>query len=376
MSLKRNSAKGEQEAAGEAGHGSGTNSGKMRRSRVFGDGLPIQSRLPSADVPHSRRYTVQGTDLPDSRVIAPPAGRLSPDAIADRVLCGDAATVLRQLPDDWCPCAITSPPYWHTVDYGVAGQIGLRSYDQYLDELDAVWIEVARALMPNGKLCLNVPILPLTKQVSGAAFGPSHTRILLDLYSDIKQRIEHKTPLQLFSLYIWEKQTTEKMFGSYPFPPNLYERNYIEFIAVFVKPGAPRVLPAPVKAASRLSQDEWMDLTQQIWWMYPENVPRLAGHPAPFPEALPNRLIAMYTFRDAVEHGFAGDMVLDPFLGSGTTAVAARRMGRRFVGIDLNPEFCAYAQDRIAATTVDPKVMRGKRAGDRSCVPAAGPREA
>lgn len=363
MSLKRNSAKGERGAAGEASHSSGTNSGKMRRNRVFGDGLPIQSRLPSADLPHSRRYAGQGTDCADSHVIAPPADRLSLDTIADRVLCGDAASVLRQLPDAWCPCAITSPPYWHTVDYGVAGQIGLRSYDQYLDELDAVWIEVARALMPNGKFCLNVPILPLTKQVSGAAFGPSHTRILLDLYSDIKQRIEHKTPLQLFSLYIWEKQTTEKMFGSYPFPPNLYERNYIEFIAVFVKPGAPRVLPGPVKAASRLSQDEWMDLTQQIWWMYPENVPRLAGHPAPFPEALPNRLIAMYTFRDAVEHGFAGDIVLDPFLGSGTTAVAARRMGRRFAGIDLNPEFCAYAQRRIAATRVDPKVMRGKRGG-------------
>jgi len=363
MPLKPSFAEGKRAAGGEPGHGGGVNSGKMRRNRAFGEGTPIQSRLPSADVPYSRRYAGDGSDHPASRVIAPPAGGLSLDTAVDRVLCGDAATLLRQLPDAWCPCAITSPPYWHTVDYGVEGQIGLRSYDRYLDELDAVWIEVARALMPNGKFCLNVPILPLAKQVSGAAFGPSHTRILLDLYSDIKQRIEQKTPLQLFSLFIWEKQTTEKMFGSYPFPPNLYERNYIEFIAVFVKPGAPRVLPGRVKAASRLSQDEWMDLTQQIWWMYPENVPRLAGHPAPFPEALPNRLIAMYTFRDAPQHGFAGDIVLDPFLGSGTTAVAARRMGRRFVGIDLNPGFCAHAERRVAATLIAPKVMHGRRAG-------------
>ncbi|HET7595185.1 MAG TPA: site-specific DNA-methyltransferase, partial [Stellaceae bacterium] len=242
----------------------------------------------------------------------------------------------------------------------------------YLDDLDAVWAEVARVLLPNGKLCLNVPILPLTKDVSAAAFGPSHTRVLLDLYSDIKQRIEAKTPLRLYSLYIWEKQTTEKMFGSYPFPPNLYERNYIEFIAVFVKPGTPRVLPAAVKAASRLSQDEWMDLTQQVWWLYPENVPRLDGHPAPFPEALPNRLIAMYSFRAVPALGFAGDIVLDPFAGSGTTCVAARRLGRRFVGIDLNPDFCAHAAGRIAAAAPSPRIMSGQRPGERAASPSRG----
>jgi DNA modification methylase len=95
-------------------------------------------------------------------------------------------------------------------------------------------------------------------------------------------------------------------------------------------------------------------------------VPRLDGHPAPFPEALPNRLIAMYTFREAIKQNFAGDIVLDPFLGSGTTAVAARRLGRRFLGIELNQEFCAYAQHRIMATPVAPKVMSGKRASART----------
>ncbi|MCZ7584900.1 MAG: site-specific DNA-methyltransferase [Deltaproteobacteria bacterium] len=105
------------------------------------------------------------------------------------------------------------------------------------------------------------------------------------------------------------------MFGSYPHPPNLYERNYIEFIAVFVKPGKPRTLPKRVKEASKITSDEWMDLTRQIWWMYPENVPRLEGHPAPFPEALPNRLIAMYSFAAVPEEGFAGDIILDPLAG-------------------------------------------------------------
>ena len=251
------------------------------------------------------------------------------------------------------------------MDYGIPGQVGIGSYEKYLDDLDLVWAEVARVLLPNGKFCLNVPLLPLSKSVSEAAFGRTHTRMLIDLYSDIKQRIEQKTPLKLFSLYVWEKQTTEKMFGSYPYPPNLYERNYIEFIAVFVKPGAPRVLNPEVKKASKITQEEWMDLTQQIWWMYPDNVPRIEGHPAPFPEVLPNRLIAMYTFRAVPEHDFPGDIVLDPFAGSGTTCVAARRMGRRFVGIDLNPEFCTYAQQRVRATPVNPYVMSARRPDER-----------
>lgn len=240
----------------------------MRRNWEFSDEAPIESRLPATEAPHSRRYVGGGDKLPPARIVTATPKGMTLQAVTDRIVCGDAVAVLRQLPEGWCPCAVTSPPYWNTVDYGTPGQIGLRSYGEYLDELDVVWAQVARALMPNGKFCLNVPILPITKEISDAAFGPSHTRMLLDLYSDMKQRIEAKTPLQLFSLYIWEKQTTEKMFGSYPFPPNLYERNYIEFIAVFVKPGSPRVLPAAVKEPSRLSQADWLDLTQQIWWMY------------------------------------------------------------------------------------------------------------
>ncbi len=336
---------------------------KLRRTRDFGNGGAIQSRLPDADDPHSRSYVpAVATGGPAPFVDARDSDRpLALEAVTDRAVCGDAVSVLRRLPGEWCPCAITSPPYWNTVDYGIPGQIGLGSYERYLADLDLIWAEVARVLLPNGKFCLNVPILPLTKKVSEPVFGPTHTRVLLDLCSDMRSRIERATPLRLYSLYIWEKQTTEKMFGSYPFPPNLYERNYIEFIAVFVKPGTPRPIPAAVKDASRLSQAQWMDLTQQIWWMYPENIPRIEGHPAPFPEALPNRLIAMYTFRSVPEAGFPGDIVLDPLCGSGTTGVAARRLGRRFVEIDLNPEFCAFAEARAAGTPVAPVVMTGRR---------------
>ena len=339
--------------------------GKLRRHRQFATDTPIQSKLPNAEVAHSRRYVSHAKKSKVHGVVYETPTEMSLDNVTDRIVCGDALAVLRQLPADWCACAVTSPPYWHTVDYDVPGQIGLGSYEMYLDDLDLIWAEVARVLLPNGKFCLNVPLLPLAKDVSNAAFGHSHTRVLVDLYSDMKKRIKQKTSLKLFSLYIWEKQTTEKMFGSYPYPPNLYERNYIEFIAVFVKPGTPRVLPAEVKEASKLTQDEWMDLTQQIWWMYPENIARLEGHPAPFPEALPNRLIAMNTFRTVPAIDFPGDIVLDPFAGSGTTCVAARRLERRFIGIDLNPDFCAYATQRVAVTPVNPQVMNGRRPEQR-----------
>ncbi|MCU0722487.1 MAG: site-specific DNA-methyltransferase [Planctomycetes bacterium] len=340
---------------------------RLRRTRQARTGREIESRRPDGAAPHSRRFAgaaspaAAGTFL-DARE---GAAAIPLETAADRVLCGDAASVLRRLPPEWCPCAVTSPPYWNTVDYGIAGQIGQGPYEAYLDDLDRVWAQVERSLLPNGKLCLNVPLLPLTKAVSGPVLGETHTRVLLDLHSDMKARIERRTALRLYSLYVWEKQTTEKMFGSYPYPPNLYERNFVEFIAVFVKPGAPRKVPPAVREASRLSRDEWMDLTSQVWWMYPDNVPRRKGHPAPFPEALPNRLIAMYSFRAVAADGFPGDLILDPLCGSGTTCAAARRLGRRFVGVDLNPAFCEAAAERVRGVPVEPRVMSGRRPTER-----------
>ena len=325
---------------------------KLRRHREFRIGKEIQSRLPNKVSPQSR-IVKNSSEVPLHPTVLDARGPGDPfrlEDVVNRVICGDSATVLSRLPKGSIALAVTSPPYWNLVDYGFTGQIGLGSYDNYRSQLIDVWKGLARVLRPNGKFALNVPLMPIRKEVSERYFGKTHTRILLDLYSDLRQDILAETDLLAYGLFIWEKQTTEKMFGSYPYPPNLYERNFIEFIAVFVKPGPPPKVPPKAKEAARLSQKHWMELTKQIWWMYPENVGRSEGHPAPFPEALPNRLINMYTFPSDESGGFDGDIVLDPFSGWGTTDVAAKRCGRRHIGIDLSPLFCNHAVVRLAKT--------------------------
>ena len=135
------------------------------------------------------------------------------------------------------------------------------------------------------------------------------------------------------------------MFGSYPYPGNLLENNTIEFINVFVKPGKPPQYPKSIKEANQLSRVEWIDLTQQVWFMYPEDVKREGDHPSPFPETLPGRLIRLYTYGEVGD--LAGEIVLDPFCGTGTTCVVAKKMGRRYIGIDICERYVEMAQKRM-----------------------------
>ena len=344
------------------------NETKLRRDREFKSGTSIQSKIPTAEDPRSRSYSPAEMlglygGFVDVRDRTDP---LTEGEIANQVICGDAASSLALMPEGFAACAITSPPYWNQVDYGVDGHVGSGPYHDYRQQLLRVWKATYRALRPNGKLCINVPILPLRKEVSAHFFGKSHTRMILDLYADIRQDILQNTGFLAYSLYIWQKQTTEKMFGSYPFPPNLYENNFIEYIAVFVKPGKPPKLPKTVKQAAKLNSKQWMELIKQIWWMYPENVKRSSGHPAPFPIALPNRLLHMYSFPSVESEGFAGDIVLDPFNGWGTTCVAAKCAGRRFVGIDLSPEFCTTAAQRTRVAQFAPGIYEASRPSERT----------
>lgn len=269
-----------------------------------------------------------------------------------QITCGDALSVVHELPSESVHLIVTSPPYWNALDYGVPGQIGQSDYDTYISQLLEVCEQAERILVPNGKLCINTPIMPVSKKVDNS----THTRRLNNINNDIEHSILHggQCTLQRYSFYIWQKQTTVKMFGSYPYPPNIYEDNTIEFINVFVKPGKPRKLRKAVKEASKLSQELWLNLTMQVWPIYPEDVARAGPHPAPFPVVLPQRLILMYTFAAVPEEAFEGDIVLDMFNGTGATTVAAKLLKRRYIGVDIKQEYCDYARMRLRATRPRP----------------------
>ena len=184
-----------------------------------------------------------------------------PQEQVDRIIRGDALEALSKLPDNCIALAVTSPPYWNVVDYGIEGQLGQTSYEVYLEQLTEVWRETERVLIGNGKLAIVTPVMPIPK----SQIDSQHTRHLKNIAFDIEARILRDVPtLHRYSLFVWKKQTTTKMFGSYPYPPNIYEDNTIEFINVYVKDGAPPPIPKAAKEPSRLTQEEWRNLSMQI----------------------------------------------------------------------------------------------------------------
>jgi modification methylase len=258
----------------------------------------------------------------------------------------DARAGLKRMPADSVRLIVTSPPYFNAKDYSnsnsvkkqtVQGQIGLHSggYQDYINDMLEVWQECERVLMPNGKLCINTPILPMNKKDMNSHYN----RDYLNINNDIEFSIMQQTELFRYSLYIWQKgPTSQLMFGSYPYPANLYDLNTIEFINIFVKDGKPIAPAKENKEKSKMSQEEWRQYISQVWNISPEND---RSHPAPFPLEIPQRLIKMFSFY--------GDLVVDPFMGSGTTAMAAADNGREYIGFDLNTEYIKMANKRLSS---------------------------
>lgn len=263
----------------------------------------------------------------------------------NQLIVGDAKSVLNGVPAESIDFIVTSPPYWTAVEYDKTTSESSGDYVHYIESLLSVWKECFRVLRPNGKLAINTPIMPIPKKI----IGDQHTRHLKNINNDIEYSILHNTLFLRYSLFVWQKQTSKMMFGSYPYPGNILENNTIEFINVYVKPGKPPKYNKEVKEANALYQAEWVDLAQQVWFMYPEDVKRDSQHPAPFPTKLPGRLIRMYTYG---AHGrFEGDIVLDPFCGTGTACSVAKRMKRRFIGIDISEKYIDMARWRVAQSS-------------------------
>ena len=219
---------------------------------------------------------------------------------------------------------VTSPPYWHLKDYGISGQIGYgQSLHDYLRDLYRVWQECFRVLRPGGRLCVNAG-----DQFARAAVYGRYK--IIPLHAEIIGQGE-ELGFDFMGAIVWQKKTTMNttggatIMGSYPYPPNgLVEIDY-EFILILKKPGPGKKAGKEVKEASKLTKEEWKEYFSGHWHF---GGARQLGHEAMFPEELPRRLIRMFTFM--------GDTVLDPFLGSGTTAKAALELGRNAVGYEIN----------------------------------------
>ncbi|WP_374047456.1 site-specific DNA-methyltransferase [Spiroplasma sp. AdecLV25b] len=240
---------------------------------------------------------------------------------------------------------ITSPPYFNIKDYSKDGKqetrhstikandVGnLDNYELYIKKMLKVWKECYRILKPNGKMCINVPLMPILKK----EMNIHHNRHLFDLQSDIQNSILKNTNFQLLDLYIWNRTNSTKklMFGSYPMPGNFYAQNTSEFIAVYVKDGKPiNGRSEKIKKLSVLTKEEWLEFTKQIWNIPIPNKSDIAfgNHSALMPEELVRRLIKLFSF--------VGDVVLDPFAGSGTTLKVAYENGRKYVGFELYPHY-------------------------------------
>ncbi len=225
------------------------------------------------------------------------------------------------------------------------GQIGdIDDYELYLKSLDKIWKECYRVLQPNGKLCINTPLMPIPKK----QMNTHHTRNIFDINSGIQWHILHNTKFYLYDVFIWNRSNPQKrlMFGSYPYPPNFYAQNTIEFITIYVKDGKPPKRPKEIKEKSKLSEDEWTEFTKQVWELpIPgKNDPAYGEHPAIMPEIIASRLIRLFSFFD--------DIVLDPFLGSGTTARAARMNNRSYIGYEIMESYRPVIKKKLSQLTL------------------------
>jgi len=236
---------------------------------------------------------------------------------------------------------ITSPPYWQLKDYEADNQIGFHeSYETYINNLNLVWNECYRVLFPGCRLCINI----------GDQFARS---VYYGRYKVIPIRTEiikfcETVGFDYMGAIIWQKVTTTNttggatIMGSFPYPRNGILKIDYEFILILKKQGIPPKPTKEQKELSILTKEEWNTLFSGHWNF---TGAKQDGHIAVFPEELPARLIKMFAF--------AGDTVLDPFWGSGTTTLAARNLGRNSVGYEINPEFIEIAKDKLNINQID-----------------------
>ncbi|HTF27038.1 MAG TPA: site-specific DNA-methyltransferase [Candidatus Limnocylindria bacterium] len=238
---------------------------------------------------------------------------------------------------------LTSPPYWTLKEYRDSeGQLGhVVDYDQFLQELDKVWKQCFQSLVPGGRLICVVGDVCLSRRENGGR----HT--VVPLHSSIQEHCR-KLGFDNLAPIIWYKISNAayeveggSTFLGKPYEPNSVIKNDIEFILMERKPGGYRTPDISTKVLSVISAENHKKWFQQIW----NGVTGASTkhHPAPYPLELAERLVRMFSF--------VGDTVLDPFMGTGTTTVAAAKWGRNSIGFEIDPHYYKLAQNRISEET-------------------------
>lgn len=253
------------------------------------------------------------------------------------IIIGDSRS-MKEIDNEYIDLIVTSPPYWHIKDYGIPGQIGYgQSLHDYLRSLYLVWRECFRVLRPGSRLCINV--------------GDQYARAIIygrykviPIHAEIISQCE-KIGFDFMGSIIWQKKTTmnttggANVMGSFPYPPNgIVELDY-EYIHIFKKPGTTKKVSREIKEASKLTKEEWKEYFVGHWAF---KGAKQIDHEAMFPDELPKRLIKMFSFVD--------DNILDPFLGSGTTAKVALQLRRNAFGYEINKNFLEVIKEKLSLT--------------------------
>lgn len=251
-----------------------------------------------------------------------------------KIVIGDSRW-MKEVPDESVHLIITSPPYWQLKDYGNGKQIGFNdSYEDYINNLNLVWSECYRILHNGCRLCINI----------GDQFARS---VYYGRYKVIPIRTEiikfcESAGFDYMGAIIWQKVTTchttggATVMGSFPYPRSGILKLDYEFILILKKYGNLPKVSHEIKEQSKLTQEEWNKYFTGHWNFPGEKQDK---HLAMFPEELPRRLIKMFSF--------VSDIVLDPFLGSGTSSLAAKNLNRNSIGYEINEEFLPVIKEKL-----------------------------
>lgn len=270
-----------------------------------------------------------------------------------QLILGDARH-MADIADKSVHLVVTSPPYWTLKDYrDTEGQLGhVDDYEQFLSDLDHVWSECYRVLVPGGRLVCVVGDVCLSRR-------KNHGRhMVMPLHSSISEHCR-KVGFDGLAPIIWHKIANAAFeasgngggFLGKPYEPNAVLKNDVEYILMLRKPGGYRSPSLDTRLLSLISADNHHRWFQQVWSDIKGASTR--NHPAPFPLELAERLVRMFSF--------VGDTVLDPFTGTGTTNLAASNWGRHSIGIEIDPHYLAMAESRLALWTETKRVESNPR---------------